>query len=173
MSFKISINLFLDGNSNIGLDLTQSLQQKLRLIWRLGNFLWFVDPKVVLLTKLKEKQSHADQICIINLTHMEHRKSNHINMMLISCVAAWENHSHGQTYRKHHYCQILLFFFTSSHWKMYYHWLSTPSISVPVSLLTPFKLKPYCHLSSQMVEHPCWYHWLIQSVLFADYISCY
>lgn len=81
MSFKISINLFLDGNSNIGFDLTQSLHQELGVIWRLGNFLWFVDPKVVLLTKLRENQSHADQICIINLTHMEHSKSNHINKL--------------------------------------------------------------------------------------------
>lgn len=56
-ALKSAINLFLAGNSNIGLDLTQGLQQKLRLIWRLGNFLWFVDPKVVLLTKLEKIKS--------------------------------------------------------------------------------------------------------------------
>lgn len=52
MYSKAIFNLFLDGNSNIGLDLTQSLHQELGIIWRLGNFLGFVDPKVVFLTKL-------------------------------------------------------------------------------------------------------------------------
>lgn len=53
---KQALNLFLDGNGNIRFDLTQGFQQELGLIRWLGDFLWFVDSKMMLFTELKVKE---------------------------------------------------------------------------------------------------------------------
>lgn len=49
---KIMKHLLLDGHSHVGLDLTESFHQELRLVRRLGQLLWFVNSKVMLFTKL-------------------------------------------------------------------------------------------------------------------------
>ncbi len=56
MISKHPINLFLDGNGNIRFDLTQGLRQELGLVRWLGDFLWFVDSKMMLFTELNVKE---------------------------------------------------------------------------------------------------------------------
>lgn len=49
------LDLFLDGHGHIGFDLAERFHQKLRVIGRLGHFLWSVDAEVMLLAKLKKR----------------------------------------------------------------------------------------------------------------------
>lgn len=46
--------LFFDGHSHIRFDLAEGFHQEFWFIRRRGHFLWFVDPKVMLLAKLKK-----------------------------------------------------------------------------------------------------------------------
>lgn len=87
-SITLVSNLFLDGNSNIRLDLTQSFHQELGVIWRLSDFLWIIYPKVVLLTKLEGTKTEVKPCCLYqhqqscyfsSLTwNMEHSKTHSV-----------------------------------------------------------------------------------------------
>ncbi len=90
MISKQPINLFLDGNSNIRFDLTQGLQQELGLVRWLGDFLWFVDSKMMLFTELNMKESKRIVDHFVNANYLLSLLKSYI----VQFVPRWQIYNH-------------------------------------------------------------------------------